>query len=132
KPFRVWDLIGYIDGRSLDVLGDAALANALGDRTALGLQFAAGKIAVEGGAQGVDESNAHLRVLLLEGMANTGQGTSRADGADKSVHLAVGLAPDLRARGAVVARPVGQVVELIGPDGAVRLRGCQFLGQTFG
>jgi hypothetical protein len=46
----------------------------------------------------------------------------------KAVQLAVCLLPDLRARGADVPVPVGDVVELVRPDGTVRV----LLGEALG
>jgi len=44
----------------------------------------------------------------------------------KPVDLAAGLVPDLRPGRLVMAPPVGEVVELVGPDRAVRLLGRDF------
>ena len=65
-------------------------------------------------------------------MPNSGQRAAGADGAGEGIEPAVGLRPDLRAGGAVVAHPVGDIVELVGPDRPVGLGPRQLLGQPAG
>ena len=50
----------------------------------------------------------------------------------KASTVPAGLLPDLGAGGAVVARAVGDIVELVGPDGTVGLGAGQLLGQAAG
>ena len=71
-------------------------------------------------------------IALLQRARHAAQGAAAAHRAGEAVDLAVGLVPDLGAGGAVVAVAVGGVVELVGPDRAVRLLGGEFLGERAG
>ena len=51
---------------------------------------------------------------------------------DEAVDLALGLAPDLGAGAFEVGPAVGGIVELVGPDRAVRLLGGELLGEAAG
>ena len=53
-------------------------------------------------------------------VAHAAQRAAAADRAGEAIDLALGLVPDLGTRGAVVAVAVGGIVELVGPDRAVR------------
>ena len=59
--------------------------------------------------------------FVPSGHGDAGQRAAGAAGAGEGVDLAVGLLPDLRPGGHAVALPVGQIVELIGPDGIAGL-----------
>ncbi|MCY1241777.1 hypothetical protein D9M72_546980 [compost metagenome] len=72
------------------------------------------------------------RVLRLQPLCNAGERAAGADGADEAIDLAVRVAPDLRRRGFHMRVTVGDVVELVGPDGAVRLGLRQLLGEPAG
>src|SRR3546814_1143954 len=106
---------------AFQVRGDAALADAFADRAALGLQLAVGVEVVERGAHGVGEADDDVLLALAQRLGDAGEGAAGPDGADEAVDLAVGLVPDLRAGGLVVAAKVGDVVELARPDGALRM-----------
>ena len=67
--------------------------------------------------------------LRLQADGDAGQRAARADGGDEAVDLAAGLGPDFRRRGVDMAVAVGDIVELVGPDRAVRLGLRQLLGQ---
>src|SRR5258708_1040844 len=54
------------------------------------------------------------------------------DRADEGVDLAVGLPPDLRPGRLVMAAPVGGIVELVGPDRAIRIGGADLAGEALG
>ena len=73
-----------------------------------------------------------LRVALLQRDADPREGAAGADRAGEAVDLAVGLGPDLGAGRLVMAAPVGEIVELVGPDRAVRLLGGDLLGEAAG
>src|SRR5712691_40578 len=85
--------------------------------------------AVEPRAHRVGQIYLHVRVALFEGDADPGQGPPGADRAGETVDLALGLGPDLGAGRLVMAAPVGEVVELVGPDRAVRLLLRDLLGE---
>src|SRR3546814_9159971 len=70
--------------RTLEVGGDPALADALGDRAALGLQLAMRIVMVEGGAHRVGEADPDLRVAALEVHADARQRAAGADRADEA------------------------------------------------
>ena len=97
-----------------------------------GLELAVLVPVVERRTHRVGRHDPHLGVALLEEQADAGQRAARADGAGEGVDLAVGLLPDLRAGGAVVAHPVGDIVELVGPDRPVGLAPVQLLGEPAG
>src|SRR5580704_14772456 len=128
--FRVGDLIGEIDRRIFQVLGDAALADAFGDRGAFRLQRAGRVVAVERGAHRIGERDAHGVAARFERDGDAGERAAGADGADKAVDLAVGLLPDFRAGGFDMALAIGDVVELIGPDRAVLFGPGQLRGEA--
>ena len=130
--FFVGNLIGGIDRRAFEVLGDAALADAFGDRRAFGFQRAGRVVAVERGAHRVGERNAHGAVERFQRHGDAGERAAGADGADKAVDLAVGLPPDFRAGRLDVALAVGDIVELVGPDRAVLFGLRQLLGEPAG
>src|SRR5690606_37294323 len=122
--------VGLVDLQTFEVGGDATLADALADRAAFGLQLAAGVVAVEGGAVRVGEADDHVGILLAPGHGDARQRAAGPHRADKAVHLAPRLAPDLGAGALDVGLAVGDVVELVGPDRAGRLLRGQLLGQT--
>src|SRR5262249_46984319 len=76
--------------------GDAALADALGDRGALRLEHAVGVEAVERRAHRVGERDLHVLVARLERHGDAGERAAGADRAGEAVDLPVGLLPDLR------------------------------------
>src|SRR6266850_4034833 len=132
QGFLVGDLIDHVDRRALEVGGDATVADALGDRASFGFQFTLGVPVVERRAHRVAERNLDVGIALLERARDSAQSPAGADRAGEAVDLAIGLVPDLRSGGAVVAFAVGDIVELVGPDGAVRLLGRKLLGERAG
>src|SRR5580700_2321727 len=130
--FGVGDLIGGVDRRIFQVLGDAALADAFGDRGALRLQHAGRVVAVERGAHRIGKRDAHGIAARFERHRDAGERAAGADGADKAIDLAVGLPPDFRSRGFGMAPAIGDVVELIGPDRAVLFGLGQLRGEPAG
>ena len=115
----VGNLVGEIDRRAFQVGGDPVLANALGDRGAGALEFAGRIKRVERGSQRVGDRDLDVRVALFQRHADAGQRPARADRADEAVNLAVKIVVDLRAGRFIMAPPIGDIVELVGPDGAV-------------
>src|SRR5690606_3321876 len=63
----------------------------------------------------------HVALALPQRHRGSGEGPTRTDRADETVDPSVGLAPYLRPGRVDVALAVGDIVELVGPDGAVRL-----------
>src|SRR5262249_751610 len=117
----IGDLIRRVDRQAFEILRDAALADAFGDGAALRLQAAMRVIVISRRPCGIGETDANFRIALAQIHRRSRERAARADGADEAVDLAVGLTPDLRARRLVMRAPVRDVVELIRPDGAVRL-----------
>ena len=128
----VRNLVGGIDRRAFEIFGDAALADALGDRGAFRLQRAGRVVAVERGAHRIGERDAHGVAERFERDGDAGERAAGADGADKAVDLAVGLPPDFRSGRLDVALAVGDIVELVGPDRAVLFGLRQLLGEPAG
>src|SRR6185437_8729596 len=89
-------LVGDVDRRILEILGDAALTDAFGDRGTLGLELAGRVVAVERGAHWIGKRDANRAVALLERHGDAGERAAGADGAGEAVDLAVGLTPDFR------------------------------------
>src|SRR5580693_6967695 len=116
---RIGNLVGDVDRRIFEIPGDAALADALGDRGALRLQRTGRVIAVERGAHRIGERDAHGIVVRLERHSDTSERAAGADRADKAVDFAVSLVPDFLSGRFDVPLAIGDVVELVGPDGAV-------------
>ena len=73
---------------------------------------------------------AHLHAPGLQRHGDAGQRAARTDGADKAIHLAAGLVPDLGAGGFDMRLTVHGVVELVGPDCAIRFGSGKFSCQT--
>src|SRR4030042_5608752 len=105
--------------------GDAALAGALGDGAAFGLERAVLVEIVERGTHGICKPDHHARIVLLETHGDAGKGAAGPDRTNEAVDLAVDIVPNLLRRRLDMALAVGDIVELIGPDGAVRLAICE-------
>ena len=119
----VVDAHGIIDGSTLQVGGNAAVANPLGDRTSLTDQLTPASPGVQGAAVGVGQHAAHGGFLLLQIQGNPGIGAAGASGRHPGIHRPSGLLPDLRTGGVEMGAAVGQVVELVGPHGPRRFGG---------
>ena len=117
----VGDLVGVVDGDALEVACDAALADALRDRGALGLELTVLEVVVHRRAHRVGDGDHDLATLLFERGAHSGERAAGADRADERVDVAVGLAPDLRPGRSVVGVAVRKVVPLVRVEDAVRL-----------
>src|SRR6185369_12149084 len=127
--FRVFDQVGPIDAQPFQISGDAALPYALGDGGALSLQLTGRVVAVERSPRRVGKANHYIGFALTQGPSHAGQCPAGSNRADESIDLAVGLAPDLRTCGAVVTVSVRNIVELVGPDGAIRFALRQLFGK---
>ena len=105
------------------------LPDPFGDRAALRLELAVGVVIVERRAHGVREADGYRGLALLERHADPGERAAGADGTDEAIDLAPGLFPDLGPRRLDVGLAVGHVVELVGPDRAVRLLLRELVGK---
>src|SRR5215510_15135229 len=121
-----------IDARALDVLSDPSLANALRDGGPLGLQYSGLVVAIERGTRHVGERDLDALALGLEAVGNAAQGATRSDGGHETVDFAVCIRPDFRSRRFNMGTPVGSIVPLIGPDGAIRFGLGQGAGEPLG
>jgi len=88
-------------------------ANALGDRIAFRLPFAARIPAVDARSHRVGEIDLDVALALPECDADPGQRAAGADRADKRVDRTLGLRPNLGTGRLVMTASVGEVVELI-------------------
>ena len=70
--------------------------------------------------------------LRFQPHRDAGERAAGADGADEAVDLALRVVPDLWRRRLDMALAVGDIVELIGPDGAVRRGRGKLLGEAPG
>ncbi len=132
EGFLVGDVKGHVDGRAFEVLGDAALADAFGDRGSLGLELAGGEIGVEPGAGRVGERDGDALALGLQAARDAAERAAGADCGDEAVDLARGVGPDLFGGGRRVDVAVGGVVELVGPYRAAGLGRRQGFGEAGG
>ena len=128
QGLAVGDLVGAVDLEPLEIGGDAALADPLGDRVARALELAIGVIFEQRRTLGIGETDLNVGVFRAQRGGDAGERAARADGGDETIDLATGLFPDFGASGVDMCLPIGDIVELIGPDRAV----WQFLGQLLG
>ena len=84
------------------------------------LQLAGLDPAIDRRAQRIGGGDADIRVALFQRDGDAGQGAAGADRAGEAVDLAAGLLPDFRAGAFDMGLAVGDIVELVGPDRAVR------------
>ena len=78
----------------------------------------------------IGKADLDVFVAVFKCHGNTGQRAAGANCTDEAIHRAVGLFPDFRAGGVDMALTVGDVIELVGPDGTIWFGFCQFFGQT--
>ena len=83
-------------------------------------------------AHRVGGGDTDVAVLLFQINARSGQSAARANGAGEAIYLAVGLTPNFRPRRLNMRLPVGDIVELIGPNRTVFVFFGQFSGQSAG
>src|SRR5690606_8527372 len=103
QHFLVGDLERVVDRGAFEVAGDAALADALADRAAFGLELAGLDPAVDRRALRIGRCDHDAGVLLLQVLADARERAAGADGAREAVDPAARLRPDLRARALHVA-----------------------------
>src|SRR5262249_42922153 len=119
--FLVWYLEGPVDLKSFEIGSDTSLADAFGDRTAFGLELPGRLIAEERRAGRIGEADDDIGFPFAKCLGNPRKRAAGADRANESVDLAVSLFPDFGAGSFDVRLAVGDIVELVGPDGAVLL-----------
>ena len=132
KRFLVGHLEGKVRSEAVKIGGDASLADAFRDRASISLQFTAGVEGVQCGAERIGERDLDVPALGFQSGRDTGQRATRADSRYETVNLAASLRPDLLCRRADMAVAVGDIVELVGPDGTVRFAPRHLFGQTPG
>src|SRR5699024_9890464 len=130
--FAIRNLKRLVHRRSLQIAGNAAVADTFRDGAALDDGFAATQLAVETGTDRIGEGDRDRGFALLQRHGNAGQGTTGTGSAHEAIDSPGGLLPDLGAGSLVVDTPVGHVVELIGPYHAVLFRRGEFLRQMLG
>ena len=91
-----------------------------------------GVVFVERRAHRVGDADLDLAGMALQPHRRAGQRAAGADGADEAVDRPAGLVPDLLGGRHHMAVAVGDVVELVGPDRAVRMGLRQLLGEPAG
>ena len=128
----VGDLVGLVDHRTFEIGGDAALADAFGDRASFRLELAVLVVIVERRAHRIGEADGDVLVLRLQPHGDAGERAAGADGADEAVDLALRVVPDLGRRRLDMALAVGDIVELVGPDRAMRRGRGKLLGEPAG
>src|SRR5215471_7517639 len=99
NALAVGDAHRVVDRRVLEIGGDAARADALGDRGAFELELAVLDEVEERAAHRIGEHDLHRRLLFFEIARDAGERAAGARRADEGVDAAVGIAPDLRPRG---------------------------------
>ena len=131
EALRIRDEECFVDLQPLEVGGDPALADAFADRAALGLELAGRVVAVERGAGHVGERDDDVAACAREAPSATPASVPPVPTAlTKPSILPVGLRPDFRAGRAHVDVAVGDIVELVGEDRAVRMLERQPLGHA--
>jgi hypothetical protein len=114
---RIRDAQRIVDGCAFEIRGHAAGADALGDRrAAVGLQLAVLEVVIQRAARRIDQHDANRAGFRFEIARDARQRAAGAGGGAKRVDLAVGVAPDLRARRFEMRVAIGGIVELIGPN----------------
>src|SRR5690606_2071981 len=106
---------------ALQIAGDPSLADALGDRAALGLELAGLDPAVDRGAHRVGRGDHDARIAMLQVRADARERAAGADGAREAVDAPAGLRPDLGAGALHVTLAVREIVPLVRVEHAVRL-----------
>src|SRR6476620_10574662 len=128
----IWDLIGLVDHRTFEIGGDAALTDPFGNRASFRFEPSVLIIIVEGRAHRIGDADGDIFVPRLEPHGNAGERAAGAHGADEAVHLALRIVPDLDRGGLDMTQAVGDIVVLVGPDGAMRGGRGKLLGEPAG
>ncbi len=98
QPILVLDAVGFIDDDAFEIGGDAALADAFGDRGPFGFQFAVLVPIVERRAARIGDADDDVLVARLQRHRHAAQRAAGTDRADEAIDLAIGVAPDFRRR----------------------------------
>ena len=121
-----------IHNRVFQVGGDPSLADAFGNGISPGTELTLGVIGIQCGTHRICQSNLNLRILFLEKSPGAGQGSTGPHRTDEGIDFSLGLLPDFRACGFVMCLPVGHIVELVCPDGTLRIVLIEFLSESSG
>src|SRR5690606_16197396 len=108
------------------------LPDALGDGIAFRLQLTVGVVAEERRTQGIGQGDLDVGVEAPQPVGHTRKRSTAAHGRHKAVNLAIGLLPDLPRCRDLVAFAIGDIVELVRPNPAVRIGGCKLFSQSAG
>ena len=93
KRFLVRHLIGKVRLEPFKVGRDAALANALSDRVAFGLELTVSVVTEESRTTRIGKCNFYGIALLAQTRSNTSQRSTATDGCNEPIALAAGLLP---------------------------------------
>jgi hypothetical protein len=115
QPFGVADAELRVDGRAVQIGGDAPLPDALGHAVALGLQLAMRVIIVQRRAMRIGERDLMSR-QTPSAPAHARQRAAGARRAGETVDAPFHLRPDFGRGGSDMRLAVGDIVELVGPD----------------
>ena len=126
----VGDLDVVVDEGIGEILSDATLTDAFGDRIAFGFEVSFGEPVIESGAHGVGEDDLDGGVVLFEGLTDAGECSACSCSAGEGVDMSVSLGEDFFSCGLVVSVFVGEVIELISPDSAVRVLLIELRGEA--
>src|SRR5205085_5334367 len=108
----------------------SSLANAFGDRIAVGGELSCLDPGIDGSAERVSRGRDNLGIAKFQRHSHAGQSAAGADRTDETIDASARLTPDFRARSLNMGFAIGGVVELIGPDRAARFGIRQLLGQA--
>ena len=110
----VVDLHHLVDHVEVENVGDEARSDSL-DRMPAWPDRLAGELLGDHRAIGrLDRHDLDPGLAALERLTDAGDRAAGADAADEDVHLAFGVLPDLKRRGATMDLRVGRVLELLG------------------
>src|SRR5690606_27011897 len=128
----ILDPPGMIDLDTFQILSDAALADAFGDRAAFSLQLARRVVAVERSSRRIGEANLDVLALGLQADRDAAERAAGANRTAEAIDLPLRLLPNLFGRRFDVCLPICDVIELVGPDRAIGLRFGELFSQPSG
>ena len=127
QGFLIRNLIGIVDRRAVQIGGDAALADSLGDRRSVSLQLTGFDPGIDGGAKWIGRGDPDFSTVFFKRNTYASKRAAGADGAGESVDAALRLVPNFRSCSLDMGLAVGDIVELVGPNRATRLGLCELL-----
>src|SRR5262249_44176490 len=119
KPGFVLYAKRFVDHNAFEIGRNPPLPDAFGDRSSLGFEFPVFVPVIKSRTARVGDADDDILVARLEAERNASERAARTHRTDKAVDPALGVAPDFRCGRVDVALAVGDIIELIGPDGAV-------------